>query len=166
VFASNISNSGWGALTYRDDAKLYNSDKEKVILSPVSDIYVKLAEECITQRICVDLFYAINNPKSIDLTSIAPIATLTGGDLYFFNGYDSAKHGEKLHYDIFRVLYRNQVSEVAIKARTSTGLTVTEYFGGFGFKESADFELSAFDSDKSVGFLVRCDEKLKEDPTY
>jgi protein transport protein SEC24 len=48
VFASNISNSGWGALTYRDDAKLYNSDKEKVILSPVSDIYVKLAEECIT----------------------------------------------------------------------------------------------------------------------
>ena len=55
---------------------------------------------------------------------------------------------------------------MAIKARTSTGLTVTEYFGSFGFKETADFELSAFDSDKSIGFLVRCDEKLKDDPTY
>ena len=76
-----------------------------------------------------------------------------------------AKHGEKLHYEIFRILTRNQASEVAIKARTSTGLTVTEYFGSFGVKESADFELAGFDCDKSIGFLIRNDEKLKEDAT-
>jgi len=97
------------------------------------------------------------------LTSIAPVATLTGGDLHLMNPFDVTKHGEKLHYDIFRILTRNQGTEVAIKARTSTGLTVTEYFGGFGFKEAADFELSAIDCDKSIGFSIRNDEKLKED---
>ena len=40
---------------------------------------------------------------------------------------------------------------------------MTEYFGGFGVKDLADFELSAIDSDKSIGFLLRSDDKLKED---
>jgi protein transport protein SEC24 len=111
----------------------------------------------------VDLFYALGGQKSVDLTSIAPVAALTGGDLLVYSPFDAARHGEKLHYDIFRVLTRNQASECAIKARTSTGLTVTEYFGGFGFKEQADFELAGFDSDKVIGFILRNDEKLKED---
>lgn len=42
-------------------------------------------------------------------------------------------------------------------------MTVTEYFGGFGVKEVADFELSAIDSDKSIGFSVRLDDKLKDE---
>lgn len=40
---------------------------------------------------------------------------------------------------------------------------MTEYFGSFGFKEIADFSLAAIDCDKSLGFVVRNDEKLKED---
>ena len=43
---------------------------------------------------------------------------------------------------------------------------MTEYFGGFGVKESVDFELSAIDSDKFVGFLIRCDEKQKEEALF
>lgn len=106
VFSSNICSSGVGSLLWREDTKLYNTDKEKVLLSPVNDFYVKLAEECIEQRICVDLIYAINSAKSIDLTSIAPVATLTGGDLHLFSPFDPMKHGEKLHYEIFRILTR------------------------------------------------------------
>lgn len=93
-------------MTFRDDAKLYNSDKEKTLLSPANDHYVKMAQECIKQRICVDLFYAMNQYKSIDLTSIAPIAGLTGGDLHLFCPFDMNRHGEKLHYEIFRTLTR------------------------------------------------------------
>lgn len=81
----------------------------------------------------------------------------------YINNFDINKHGEKLHYEIFRLLTRTQGSEVAIKARTSTGLSVVEYFGGFGVKEQADFELSAIDSDKSIGFLIRSDDKLKDE---
>lgn len=49
-----------------------------------------------------------------------------------------------------------------IKARTSQGFSVTEYYGGFLFKESADFELAAIDADKSLAFVVRNDDKMKE----
>lgn len=106
VFASNINSVGFGNLLYRDDPKAYNTDKEKVLLSPVNETFVKLAHECVRERICVDLIYAINSLKSIDLTSIAPIAALTGGDLHLFNPFDINKHGEKLHYEIFRILTR------------------------------------------------------------
>ena len=47
MFASNISSTGFGSLLYREDPKLYNTDKEKVLLSPVNDVYVKMAEECV-----------------------------------------------------------------------------------------------------------------------
>ena len=51
---------------------------------------------------------------------------------------------------------------MVIKARCSTGFSVTEYFGGFLYKETSDFELSAIDSDKSLSFIIRNDEKMKE----
>jgi hypothetical protein len=72
VFATNINSSGYGAtMTIRDDPKLYNTPNEKNILSPANDLYTKLATECVSQRICVDIFYAINSVRSIDLASIA-----------------------------------------------------------------------------------------------
>jgi hypothetical protein len=59
-------------------------------------------------------------------------------------------------------LTRNQGNEVVVRARTSTGFSVTEYFGAFLFKESVDFELSGIDSDKTIQFIIRNDERLKE----
>jgi hypothetical protein len=44
--------------------------------------------------------------KSVDLTSIAVLPSITGGDLHFMAPFDINKHGEKLHYEIFRVLTR------------------------------------------------------------
>lgn len=43
LFTSNICSAGSGSLTYREDNKLYNTDKEKVLLSPVNDTYIKMA---------------------------------------------------------------------------------------------------------------------------
>jgi hypothetical protein len=51
---------------------------------------------------------------------------------------------------------------VVVKARTSTGFSITEYFGGFNFKESVDFELSSIDADKTIAFILRNDEHLNE----
>jgi len=47
VFSSNINSIGWGGLLPRDDPKLYNTDKEKNILTPAVDHYMKLAAECV-----------------------------------------------------------------------------------------------------------------------
>ena len=106
MFSSSINSIGLGALTSRDDPKLHNSDKEKTLLQPVNEHYIKLANECSNQRITVDLFYAMNQYKSIDLATIAVLPSLTGGDLHYMCPYDPLKHGEKLHYEIFRTLTR------------------------------------------------------------
>lgn len=50
-----------------------------------------------------------------------------------------------------------------IKARCSKGMSITEYFGGFGLRESVEFQLSAIDADKTFGIALRNDEKIPED---
>jgi hypothetical protein len=48
VFSSYINTAGFASVASRDDPKLYNGDKEKVLLSPKDDTYVKIAQECVT----------------------------------------------------------------------------------------------------------------------
>jgi len=48
----------------------------------------------------------MNHAKSADLASFAPLTSETGGDLFWYSPFDIIRHGEKLHYDIFRVLSR------------------------------------------------------------
>jgi protein transport protein SEC24 len=112
VFSSNINSIGWGSLIPRDDAKLYNTDKEKNIITPANDALIKLATECVAQRVTIDLFYAMHSYKSVDLTSMAVLPSTTGGDLHFMAPFDINKHGEKLHYEIFRTLTRTSATEV------------------------------------------------------
>jgi protein transport protein SEC24 len=52
---------------------------------------------------------------------------------------------------------------VELKARCSTGLTVTEYIGGQMSAQTASMQYAALDSDKVLTFVLRNDEKLKED---
>jgi hypothetical protein len=49
-----------------------------------------------------------------------------------------------------------------IKARCSTGFSVTSYFGSFLLKEQVDFDLAAIDADKTFSFILRNDDKMKE----
>lgn len=58
---------------------------------------------------------------------------------------------------------RLTVTEVELKARCSNGLTVTEYIGGQMSAQTASMQYAAFDSDKVLTFVLRNDEKLKED---
>jgi hypothetical protein len=60
----------------------------------------------VKARVCVDLFFTIPVAKSIDLATMAPLANNTGGDLHYFSQFDINKHGEKLHYLLFRILTR------------------------------------------------------------
>jgi len=65
------------------------------MMAPAHEYYKQLAQECLQQRICVDLYIGVG-PKitSIDLTTVAPVAGITGGDLHFYQNFDVIKHGE------------------------------------------------------------------------
>lgn len=83
--------------------------------------------------------------------------------MYFYSNFDVTKHAERIYYDLFRSLTRPTVSDVEYKARCSTGLTVTEYIGGHMTSQTASMSYAALDADKVLSFVLRNDEKLKED---
>lgn len=85
------------------------------------------------------------------------VVQATGGEFYFFPKFEAHKHGEKLYYELFRNLSRVYGSEVQIRARCSKGFSVTEYFGGFGLRNSVELHLSSIDADKTFGFKLRND---------
>ena len=75
----------------------------------------------------------------------------------------TGSHGEKLHFDIFRNLTRLTVYDVSFKARSSVGLTVTKYLGGFGEIMENTVQLATLDPDKTLAFTLKQDIKLKPD---
>jgi len=133
------------------------------MMMPANNFYQDLAAECNKHRICVDLFYGLNEKISVDLATVVPVCGMTGGELTFYQPFDVVKHGEKLYYNIFHVLTRTTGTEVAIKARCSTGLTVTEYMGSHLSYQTAEMIQAWIDSDKVISCTLRNDEKLKED---
>ena len=102
------------------------------MLAPESTFYRDLALDLTSKCIAVDLFLASTvKYKSLDVATMAPVAGITGGDIYLYTDFDVTKHGEKLYYHIFRNLTRVTATDVMVKIRVSTGLTVNEYFGQF-----------------------------------
>jgi len=69
-------------------------------------------------------------------------------------------HGEKLYYQIFRNMTRIVATDCMVKVRVSTGLTVSEYFGGFGVYQRAEFGLAALDQDKVFSATIINDSSL------
>lgn len=91
------------------------------------------------------------------------VTQFTGGEVYYYSHFDVAQHGEKLYYELFRNLTRPSASEVMIKARCSKGLAISEYFGSFGLRDTADVKLAGIDADKSFGIALKHDEERKEE---
>ena len=124
---------GCGRVQNRYNATVFNTDQEATkMLAPEQSFFRELALDCTSKCIAVDLFVSLNlKHKSLDLASIAPLAGISGGDLYFYADFDCYKHGEQLYFQIFRNLTRVTASDIMCKVRVSTGLTVTDYFGQF-----------------------------------
>ena len=98
----------------------------------------------------------------MDVASMMSAVQATGGEFYYFPNFEAQKHGEKFYYELFRNLSRTYGYDVQIRARCSKGFSVTEYFGGFGKRNSVELKLSSIDADKSFGFKLRNDTSWKD----
>jgi protein transport protein SEC24 len=126
--------------------------------TPQHDFYTKLGEKALKENVTFDVYLGVpHSSESIDLASLSKAVQITGGDIVYFSRFNAQRHAEKLYYELFRNISRPVGTDVAIKARCSTGFTVTQYFGSFGLHESVDFHLSSIHSDKSFGFTLRND---------
>lgn len=162
-FVMDIPTTGIGALKSRANRELWNTDKESSLLNPCESntFYPELTLECLQNSVAVDIFACVQS--DIDLATISQVATQTGGEVNYYPQFSSTEQGEKMHFDLFRNLTRETVYEVAIKARSSIGLSVSKYLGGFGEQTGWAVQLSTMDADKTIGFTLKYDNNLKPD---
>lgn len=162
LFANTLGAQGCGKVHSRIDPKLYNTDNEAPkMLTPEHTFYRDLALECVANCITVDLFLSLTlKHGSLDVATMSPITGITGGDLYVHQDFDAILHGEKLYYEIFRNLTRVVASDVMVKVRVSTGLTLSEYFGPFFIYRQPEFGLASLDQDKVFSTVITCDNTL------
>lgn len=82
VFQAALPNCGPGALQPREDPNQRSSATEAQHLNPATDFYKRLALECSSQQIGVDLF--IINSQYVDVATISGISRFSGGCVYHF----------------------------------------------------------------------------------
>uniref|UniRef100_A0A0N4ZBP9 Protein transport protein Sec24C n=1 Tax=Parastrongyloides trichosuri TaxID=131310 RepID=A0A0N4ZBP9_PARTI len=154
-----------GKLTNRDDRKVLGGEKEKTVLAPNGEFYTKLGEECTKNGVCVDLFLFPN--AYIDVASLTPLVSLSGGHLYKYQYFDAAKDGENFLVDLEHAISRETAFDAIMRIRTSTGLRAVNFYGHFLMQNSTDMEFGAIDSDKSVLAEIKYDDKLPpNEPCY
>lgn len=69
-----------GKLKNRDDRKLLGTDKEKTVLTPQTQAYNQLGQDCVGVGCSVDLF--VFNNSYIDIATIGQVSRLTGGEVF------------------------------------------------------------------------------------
>uniref|UniRef100_A0A914IBI6 Uncharacterized protein n=1 Tax=Globodera rostochiensis TaxID=31243 RepID=A0A914IBI6_GLORO len=149
-----------GQLKSREDRKLLGTDKEKTILSPATDFYAKLGEECVKWGCAVDLFLFPN--AFVDVASIAPAVSTTGGIVYKYQYFDAERDGERFLADLRHDITREVAFDVMMRLRTSTGIRPTGFHGAFFMQNTTDIEVAALDADKAVQIEIKYDDKLDE----
>ncbi|CEF70722.1 Sec24CD ortholog [Strongyloides ratti] len=154
-----------GKLVNREDRKVLGGEKEKAVLSPNGDFYTKLGEECTKNGVCVDLFLFPN--AFIDVASMAPLVSISGGHLYKYQYFDASKDSENFLIDFKNAISRETAFDAIMRIRTSTGLRATTFYGHFLMQNSTDMEFGAIDSNKQVMAEIKYDDKLPpNEPCY
>lgn len=77
----------------------------------------------------------------------------TGGQIYFYSGFQYNKDGYALENDIYKALTKLVGFEGVMVVRTSSGLKVVEEFGNFFRRNRGEIDLPIIDSDKA--FVIR-----------
>lgn len=78
-----------GKLKNREDRKLLGTDKERTILTPQTNAYNQLGQDCVAAGCSVDLF--LLNNSYIDIATIGQVARLTGGEIFKYTYFQVSK---------------------------------------------------------------------------
>ncbi|XP_060519788.1 protein transport protein Sec24C isoform X2 [Cylas formicarius] len=150
-----------GKLRNRDDRKLLGTDKEKTVLSPQTQAYNQLGQDCVAAGCSVDLF--VFNNSYIDIATIGQVSRLTGGEVFKYTYFQADVDGERLIQDVIMDVSRPIAFDSIMRVRTSTGIRPTDFYGHFYMSNTTDMELAAIDCDKAVSVEIKHDDKLSED---
>ncbi|XP_019783426.2 protein transport protein Sec24D isoform X1 [Tursiops truncatus] len=150
-----------GKLKNRDDKKLINTDKEKILFQPQTNVYDPLAKDCVAHGCCVTLF--LFPSQYVDVASLGLVPQLTGGTLYKYNNFQVHLDSQQFLNDLRNDIEKKIGFDAIMRVRTSTGFRATDFFGGIYMNNTTDVEMAAIDCDKAVTVEFKHDDKLSED---
>nr|NVI77993.1 Sec24AB ortholog [Cucujiformia] len=130
VFQASLPNLGQGALTSREDPN-QRAGSEIHNLKPANDFYKRLALDCSSQQIAVDLFFV--NSQYVDIATISGISRFSGGCIYHIPLFQFGKPivTDKLEFCFRRYITRKIGFEAVMRIRCTRGLSIHTFHGNF-----------------------------------
>ncbi|XP_020863940.1 protein transport protein Sec24D isoform X1 [Phascolarctos cinereus] len=150
-----------GKLKNRDDRKLINTDKEKTLFQPQTNIYEALTKDCVANGCCVNLFLFPN--QYVDVASMGLVTLQTGGTLHKYNNFQKHLDSQTFLNDLRNDVQKITGFDAIMRVRTSTGFRATDFFGAIYMNNTTDVEMAGVDCDKAVTVEFKHDDKLNED---
>nr|XP_006630063.1 PREDICTED: protein transport protein Sec24D [Lepisosteus oculatus] len=150
-----------GKLKNRDDRKLVNTEKEKILFQPQKGVYEQLTKECVSSSCCVDLF--LFPTQYVDVATLGAIPLHTGGTLYKYSNFQIQADGEHFLSDLRKDVEKPIGFDGIMRIRTSTGFRATDFFGAIYMNNTTDVEMAGVDCDKAVTVEFKHDDTLSED---
>ncbi|KAL5574563.1 hypothetical protein UlMin_016262 [Ulmus minor] len=159
IFQNTLPSFGVGRLKLRgDDPRVYGTDKEHMLRIPEDPLYKQMAAEFTKFQIGVDV-YAFSD-KYTDIASLGTLAKYTGGQVYYYPGFQSAIHGEKLKHELARDLTRETAWESVMRVRCGKGVRFSSYHGNFMLRSTDLLALPAVDCDKAFAMQLSLEDTL------
>ena len=149
-----------GKLKARDDRSVIGTDKEKSLFTSGSSYYTKLAENCVTAGVSVDLF--LTPAAFIDVATLSELPKITGGSLYKYDFFSPSNHAKQFISDLQQAVAAPCAFDAVIRVRTSLGTRAVEYYGNFHMTNTEDVNLACLDANKSIVVEIKHNDKLQE----
>lgn len=160
VVTASLPNIGHGKLEMREDKKLLGTSNESKLLQTGNSFYKSFAVECSKQQISVDMF--LFSSQYQDVASLSNLPRYTGGQTYFYPGWNAAREDDAIKYakEFSDYLSAEIGLEAVLRVRATTGLRMNTFYGNF-FNRSSDLcAFPAFPRDQSYVVEVAIDESI------
>ncbi|XP_010464294.1 PREDICTED: protein transport protein Sec24-like At3g07100 [Camelina sativa] len=159
IFQNSLPSLGAGRLKLRgDDPRVYGTDKEYALRVAEDPFYKQMAADCTKFQIGINV-YAFSD-KYTDIASLGTLAKYTGGQVYYYPGFQSSVHGDKLRHELARDLTRETAWEAVMRIRCGKGIRFSSYHGNFMLRSTDLIALPAVDCDKAYAMQLSLEETL------
>ncbi|XP_037068145.1 LOW QUALITY PROTEIN: protein transport protein Sec24A-like [Pollicipes pollicipes] len=162
---ASLPSRGPGALVPREDPN-NRAGKSSPHLGPATDFYKKLALECSSQQVAVDLFSVAG--AYTDLATLSGVSQFSGGCLHFYPGVHTVHNPaqtEALERGLRRYLTRKIGFEAVMRIRCTRGLAMHTFHGNFFVRSTDLLSLPNVNPDAGFGIQVSVEEALSDTHT-
>lgn len=149
-----------GRLSNAEDRAQLGSEDEKKILAPQNSYYSNLASKFVENGVGIDLFLFPSGP--VEIASLSPLCSLTGGNLKLFKYFKSNAQGSHLCFEIEESLKSYSGFDTMSKLRCSAGMSIKSNFGNFTIVNESEILMSAVDSNSTIFVELVHDDKLTD----